>query len=308
MRRATLAATTIVLAVLVAGCSHGNKSASSSAGGGAVQGQDAAGGVAAGDAARAPGNAVPNLPGVASGSSGNTTSASVPLAGKAVIRTANITVETNDVSVQADKAVQLADAVGGDVTGDLRSDGTGAKATADITLAVPPASLESVLRQLATLGKELSRQTTSQDVTTEVADVSSRVASAQASIARLQTLYGKANAIADVIALEGELSQREADLESLEAQQRSLTAQTALAVLTLHLQGTGAPSPAHKAAGGGFTGGLSRGWHTFLSAAGATLTVLGAALPFAVLFGLVGGAVVVIRRRIRPAVPAAPAE
>ena len=224
-----------------------------------------------------------------------------------MIRTASISVDTRDVSVQADRAVQIADAVGGDVTGDLRSDGTGANATADITLAIPPASLDSVLGRLAALGKELSRHTTSQDVSTTVADVNSRVSSAQASIARLQTLYGKANAVADVIAVETELSQREADLEALEAQQRSLTTQTSLATVTLHLRGAGAPSPSHKAASG-FTGGLSRGWHAFMSAVGATLAALGAVVPFAVLFGLfglLGAAVVVIRRRIKPAVPAA---
>jgi hypothetical protein len=311
MRRGALAATTIVLALLIAGCSHDSKSASSaSVDGGAGQGPTATSGeAAAGNAA--PGKDAARPPGAAAGTAGagtagKATTASVPLTDRAVIRTANISVQTTDVSARADRAIQIAMGVGGEVLGDVRSDGTGSSATADVTLAVPPGSLEAVLGQLAALGKELSRQTTTQDVTTQVADVSSRVSSARASIARLQALYGKANTIGDVIAVEGELSQREADLESLEAQQRSLTAQTAQASVAVHLQGTDAVAPAHKAhstPGGGFTAGLGHGWRAFVSAVGATLTVLGTVLPFAVLLGLVGGAIAAVRRRIKRAAP-----
>ena len=58
---------------------------------------------------------------------------------------------------------------------------------------------------------------------------------ARASLARVRVLMDKAATIADVVALEGELSRRQADLESLQAQQRVLADQTAQATVTVRL-------------------------------------------------------------------------
>ena len=173
---------------------------------------------------------------------------------------------------------------------------------ASLRLRVPPEALITVLGQLSRLGHEASRQVSTTDVSEKVADVDSRVASAKEAIARLRTLYAQAKKVADVIAVESELSGREADLESLEAQQRALARQTAMATITLTIQ-TRAAAPAaprthHR---GGFVGGLQRGWDGFVATASWLGTAAGTVLPFAVVAALVAGAVWLLRRR-RPAV------
>jgi hypothetical protein len=209
----------------------------------------------------------------------------------AQVKTAQLTVAAKNVTTAATTAIGFATAAAGGVSGDTRTaatpdDPNGARA--DLTLKVAPNQLEVVLAELDTLGTERSRQSSSEDVTGQVADVTSRVTSAQASIARLQALFSHASAVGDIVAIEGQLAQREADLESLQAQQRALSAQTSFATITLTLVALTAPvlkppSPDR----GGFTGGVRNGWQAFTRAVGWALTGIGTALPFAILVLLV---------------------
>jgi hypothetical protein len=306
-----LAVAGVALLGLVAGCSGGGNNGNSGGSGAAerVAGpQDAAGG----PAKAAPGadsDGGTSSGGNSNGSgTGNASARIVP--DRALIRTADLSVRVGDVAEQARRAVQVATAAGGEVFSDERGNsGTPDRGTADITLKVPPNSLDGVLDQLSRLGKEESRRTSTEDVTEQVADVESRVASARASLARLRALYGKAGTIAEITALEGDLSQRESDLESLQARQRALGAQTASATVTLHLRGIAAPAAttATDNSPDGFWGGLKGGWHVFAVSAAWVFTAVGALLPFLVLAALAAYAALWIRRRRPHPAPVGPA-
>lgn len=203
--------------------------------------------------------------------------------GSAKIRTARMTVAVRrhqDVPQQADAADAIALRAGGEIDSDDRTTGTGA--TASLALRVPPEQLQPVLTALGKLGTERSRSSSTTDVTEQVADVTSRLASSRESIARLRELYTGAHKVADVIAVESELSSREADLESLEAQQRSLAKQTAMASVSLNLEtaSTHAPPPKKRPSTAGFVGGLRRGWDGFVAAASWVAAAVGTLLPF----------------------------
>lgn len=283
-----LGGTMLLGPVLVAGCTAGGGKTDSAARG-------SSGGSAA-SAASAAGAAAPRAGDGFAPAKGASTSA--PLVdGAAKIRTAEMTVGVprGQVPAAADRAGSIALDVGGEIDADDRT--SGRDATASLRLRVPPEALPAVLTRLSGLGKEISRQSSTTDVTEKVADVDSRAASARRAIARLRTLYAQATKVADVIAVESELSSREADLESLEAQQRALARQISMATVTLTLQ-TRAPAAApprpHR---GGFVGGLQRGWAGFVAAAAWVATAVGTVLPFALLLALLTGAVLLLRRR-----------
>jgi hypothetical protein len=288
----------LVVLALVSGCGSGSSTAGGSSAGGSSGG--------APDAKAAPPALSRSAPDKStSGGNGSGGPAARIVPDRALIRTADLSVTVEKVAEQAGRATQIALAAGGEVYSDQRNNGaTPDQSTADITLKVPPTSLDGVLDQLDRLGQEESRHTSTEDVTEQVADVESRVSSARASLARLRALYGRAGTIAEITSLETEVSQREADLESLQARQRALAQQTADATITLHLHGKAAAVAAAAAAPSGFWSGLKRGWHTFAISAGWLFTALGAALPFLVLGGLVGYGVWWVRRR-RPPAPAA---
>jgi hypothetical protein len=299
MKRLVVVTVALGAAVLLTACTQSTHSAN----GGSLAG-------GAPDAAKA---APPAAAGAAhAGSAAGTESTALdqaPLASTALIKKASLQVQIGkpgQVGAQADAAGQIAAAAEGSVFADQRT--SGERPSAELTLKVPPDSLTAVLSRLAALGKELSRQSSSQDVTSQVADVSSRVQSARDSLIRLRVLYTHASKIGDVIAIESEIAQREADLESLEAQQRTLAAQTSMATIELTLSTSTTPAPAAKHNDKtGFVGGLQRGWHAFGTSVVAVATALAAALPFLVLLALIGWGALAMRRRTRAAAPPTPA-
>ncbi len=219
----------------------------------------------------------------------------------AKIRTAELTVAVEhgrSVASRANAASLIAVRADGEVDADDRT--SGAHASADLVLRVPPQRLIAVLGELADLGAERSRHLSTQDVTAKVADVSSRVASAESAIGRLRQLYARAVKVSDVVQIESELAGRESDLESLQAQQRALARETSTAVITLSLV-TASPPPAPPAAHrSGFLGGLQNGWDAFTRTMSALATAGGAVLPFAALLALLGLAARLVWLRLRP--------
>lgn len=297
---AVLLTAMVVLGACTSGASNSGSKAAS--GGGFALGAPTSGPSAATNGAASDGSAGGASPGAKALDA-------AALGSAAKIRTASLTVavaRADAVATQADRAATLAVQVGGEVDADNRSGGTDASAI--LVLRVPPAALEPTLTALSRLGTEKSRQLSTTDVTEQVADVASRVASASAAIIRLRGLYAQATKVSDVIAVESELSSREADLESLQSQQRALARQTALASITLNLI-TAAAAPARHSSGG-FLGGLRRGWHGFVAAAGWLATAVGTTLPFLLIVALLGfGAWLLrarpgLRRRRPPADPA----
>jgi Domain of unknown function (DUF4349) len=323
--RAAAAGIALLAAVGVAGCSGGgNKTASSSAANGGLSRSDAQTG-SNGAAAKAAAPAAPDkgsLPNQAQSGAGTAAGgnpAKVPVlpavSQRSIVHTGDITVRVPDVNRAAAQAEALAAGAGGYLSGDDRQIDA-AQSTATLTLRVSADRFDATLNAIALLGKEQSRNVSTQDVTSQVIDVAARLTSQRASVARIQTLLAKATTIGEIVSIESELTQREADLESLEAQQAKLGDLTTLSTITVLLLGPQAqlvvpPKTDHRS---GFVAGLSRGWHTFLASMAWLLTVLGAILPFAVGIAFVAWLVRLLVRRLQarrtpPAVeaPAPPA-
>jgi Domain of unknown function (DUF4349) len=228
--------------------------------------------------------------------------------GRALIKTADLTVRVADVGPNAAKLAGIADRFGGSVYSDNRN-GAGERASADVVLKVDTGQLEEAMAAVAGLGSEERRASTTQDVTEDVADIDSRVRTMQASIARVRAILARANSIGDVVSVEGELSRREADLESLQTRQRALAGQVAQATLTVHLlakQAVAATPPPPAPDRHGFLGGLGAGWDAFASFVTGLLTGVGAVLPFLLIVLPVVALLLWYRRRSRtPVQPAA---
>jgi hypothetical protein len=319
--RAALLTTAVAATAVLAGCGSSGSSAGSATGGkvaarsepraAAPYGPDA--GSAAGGLAPAPAENHALSSATSDTSGGGTNADTADVTSLALIRTASLDVriaKASGVAHAADEADRIAVEAGGAVYSDDRT--AGKRASANLTLKVPPDSLESAINRLAALGKEIQRSSSTKDVTSQVADVASRTLSARQSLARLRALYGEATKVGQVIEIESEIATREADLESLEAQQRALASETATATINLSLTAAKhvAPPPKPHHARGGFVGGLTHGWDAFVTTVTALVTALGAVLPFLLLVLIAGAATWRWRHRIpfrrpRPSEPSA---
>ncbi|MGH3565894.1 MAG: DUF4349 domain-containing protein [Pseudonocardia sp.] len=234
----------------------------------------------------------------------------VPVGGvqRALVRTAQVTVEVGDPAAGSRQIRTAVAAVGGFVTEEQASS-TGAW----VVLRVPAAGLDRLVEQVGGFGKVVEQSSQVVDATEEVVDLDARVASQQASVARIRALLAQAVSIADVVAIESELARREAELDSLTGRLAALRGQVELSTLTIDLRGTGSP-PAEDPRAVGFGDGLAAGWDGLRTLGTGVAAVIGFLLPFlpvlAVLAGI-GWAVrwlVRGRRAARPAPAGAGAE
>jgi len=236
-----------------------------------------------------------------------------------LIRTAELTVEVRDLAVAAARVRATATGLGGSVSSettgfgepaalkDTGSGGTGPdvaptpqaaeRGESVLVLRVPEARLDSAIQEVGAVGTQLSRTSSSQDVTGDLADLSSRVSTQRASVARVRALLARARTLQEIVLLESETSKRESDLEALEARLAALGDQADLATLTVVLRTPeAAAAPATDELG--FLTGLRNGWKAVLLSTSMVLTVLGALLPVVLVLGLVGiPALVLVRRR-----------
>jgi hypothetical protein len=286
----TSAATALLLVALTAGCSSGMNDGS----------DDSAGSNAGKEMEKPATSRDAGDTGADGGSSTDRTSARVLPAGADIVYRGEITVRVRNVARAVSRAEQLTRSAEGVVFSaeSSRESGSG---EASMTLRVPPTHFASTLNSLGRLGKELHRTRSATDVTTEMADTGSRVRSQQRSINRLRSLLDEADTIGEVVQVESELAQREADLESLQAQLARLEDVTDMATIEVALIARDAPAPPQDDEELGFVSGLKGGWDAFVGIVVVALTVLGALVPFAIAFGLLGvPAYLLLRSRRRP--------
>jgi hypothetical protein len=154
-----------------------------------------------------------------------------------------------------------------------------------LTLSVPSDRLDSALDQISKIdGTVLQRTTSSQDVTSQYVDTQSRLKTMSASVERVRALMAQAKDLGQVVALESEVSRREADLEAMQSQLDSLRTSVERSTLAVSLSTPGNEPVTVN----GFTAGLRSGWDAFTTSASALLRGVGALLPFAVFFALLG--------------------
>ncbi|MQA96396.1 MAG: DUF4349 domain-containing protein [Streptosporangiales bacterium] len=287
---------------LLAGCSGGGTEESS---GDALSAPRDAGGAGAGDARSQAGEAAKRAPGAGSGSGKGAPAQPVHLASQKIIYESDLGIRSGDVPGVTARARQAVRTAGGYVARESSSE----SGSAQLTLKVPVAEYENVIGRLGGLGKRLSLNRRSQDVTQEVADVESRVRSAKASLDRLRALMAEATSVGEVMSVEQEISERESELESLQARQKSLEQQTTYGTIRLSVY-TPPDAPA-KPEEKTFITALGEGWQALLAAGTAVLVLAGWMLPFLAFIALFAVPAFVLWRRRRvtpPSTPPAPAE
>lgn len=219
----------------------------------------------------------------------------VPLGGvqRALVRTAQLSVEVTDPAGAMRQVRTAAAAAGGFVTDEQTSD-TGSW----VTLRVPADALDRLVEDIAADARVITRSTQVYDATEESIDLDARVASQQASVSRIRGLLAQATTIGDVVAIESELSRREAELDSLTRRLEALRDQVAMSTLTVDLRGRAVPPPPGGPAPG-FLDGLATGWAGLLALGSGVAAAVGFVLPFLPVVAVLAGIVWLVRRIVR---------
>jgi hypothetical protein len=218
------------------------------------------------------------------------------VADRSVITTGSVSVTVTDPIASAQDAVGIVEQAGGRVdsrTENPETDNQAASAT--LTLRIPSGDLDRTLADLRALGTVNYVSLSASDVTQQSADVNARVTALTTSVDRLLSLMTQATTTADLIAIEGELSNRQAELESMTSQRDYLADQVEYSTITLELYATGVVAPG---APDTFWTGIVAGWNALVTALGAAMVGLGFALPWLAIVAVAGGFVFLIVRLI----------
>jgi Domain of unknown function (DUF4349) len=217
--------------------------------------------------------------------------AAIPVQGPQVIRQAQLTINVTSGSFDTKLADvrALVELEQGFIAG------TDAQATSQtddrirsgvITFMVPAAKYDETIDALSKLGKVQNEHLTGQDVSAQYVDLQARLANEEAQRQAMLTLLGRAQSVADIIAIQTQLGQITQQIEELKGQIQYLDHNTAFSSVSVQLIEAGAPISAQSADSWGFATALSDAAHNFVTTINYIVSGLGAIGPVVILLGL----------------------
>lgn len=204
-----------------------------------------------------------------------------------VIVTHSLSLEVKNLSSAFKSVIDLAAIQGGYTTETSRTRNDDGSYVGSVAMRVPPGSVGGLLEKLRCFGKVISENSTGEDITDEYVDLEARLKNMRASEIRLQELLTRrTQKLADVLAVEKELTRVRGDIESFEAQKKNwgiLTTLVTIRVELIELKGAFPAlyriwTPIRTAFGGALEG--------FAESLHAVIVFMGTILPWAALFGL----------------------
>ena len=155
---------------------------------------------------------------------------------QAIIRTADLTIETSDVSKIFDLAKSQVEQLGGRIESSSYFDqGSSNGPSAYLTVRIPEEKLDAVIEEVSKLGNRTALNIYSSDVTLQVVDLKAKVDALTTSRDRLLDLLNQATSTADLIAAEQALANTQGELDSYQSQLDYLDSQVAESTLTIQV-------------------------------------------------------------------------
>jgi len=150
-----------------------------------------------------------------------------------LIKTASVTVETDDVGLAVQKAIALAKEKGGYLSSLSEQVLPTGQHSAVLEIRVPSETFEETMLAIEGLGKIRSKTVRAEDVSEEFLDIQSRLAALRESERRILNMLSKAETLDAVIRLENELASRRSEIERLEGRLRYLKERTTFCSISL---------------------------------------------------------------------------
>jgi hypothetical protein len=229
----------------------------------------------------------------------------VPAASRRVIRTAELSLETQTPDVTQAKVAALAESRQGFVissdTSRSRDEDGAENVLVTVVFRVPSPTFDATLEALRALGTRVSNEkVTGQDVTEEYVDLEARIRAQRAVEEQYMGVLKEAKTIPDILAVQQKLGEARTEIERAEGRRRFLESQTSLSTVTVHVA---RHIEAVDASGPGFGRSLTLAGHDVVAVAVAivngAIRTAGVLLPVGVLIGLPSWLVVRALRRRR---------
>ncbi len=176
--------------------------------------------------------AMPSAVRMAGGAEFAAASPAPPAADREIIRNGSQTVEVEDLAASIAKIQVSVGKLQGRVENVYQAD-----RSANLSVRVPAAALDGLMDEVAALGDEEVRSTTSQDVTEQVRDLDAELTNQLALRDRFRELAKRAEKVEDILKVERELARVQSRVDSLTGRLKRLRDQVAMSQLQISLTG-----------------------------------------------------------------------
>jgi len=197
------------------------------------------------------------------------------------------------------RVVAIAHANGGFVL----SSQTEGSTTGTLTIRVPAARFDDAIGQVGALGTVASSSVTGKDVTNEFIDYGAHLQNLIGRRTVLRSLLARTTTIGESLTVMNELEDVQFQIDQIEGRLRFLNDQVAESTLTVDLREESAPAGETRTNDGIQNPSLARAFDRaiqgFFGILATIIVGLGYLLPLALIAGLVGGVIMLVRRRGR---------
>jgi len=162
-----------------------------------------------------------------------------------LVKTAELASEIDDVEKGFEKVYAIAAAEKAIVVETSRSVAEEGYVFGSITLKVHPSKFDETIKALRGVGRPLSENSTTEDVTQEYVDLQARLENAEAARGRyLEILATRTGAVSDVLEVEREIERVMENIERLKGELRYLDSRIGLSTIAIRLEEPHAAVPA----------------------------------------------------------------
>ena len=148
-----------------------------------------------------------------------------------IIRNVSLDLEVSDLESSMDQTKKLIADSGGYIANVNRGE-----KSISIVAKVPEPKIDNTTESISKLGRVVSKNLNSQDVTEEAIDIESKIANLHLLRDRFRKLLEKANQVTDILAIEKELSRIQTEIDSIEGRQKALSSKVEFSQLDLEIQ------------------------------------------------------------------------
>ncbi|MCA8992098.1 MAG: DUF4349 domain-containing protein [Planctomycetaceae bacterium] len=223
--------------------------------------------------------------------------------GRKVIYSADLTIYVDDFSSVPEQIVKLAEQHKAFVADSSQDGYQGRSPSGQWKLRVPSEQYRSLLQDCGQLGDVVSQHETTQEVTEEYYDLTARLATKREEEQRLlEHLKVDTKELADILAVETELTRVRTEIEQLEGRQRFLDNEVALSTVWLRIEEVRNYRPQQQASRFGER--MTLAWSQSLQLLGDFLQVLAiclvALIPWLAMLLMPVGLIIYLTRRFGP--------